>query len=32
MENMKALNILPALTVEVMARIEEAVKRVTDLR
>jgi aryl-alcohol dehydrogenase-like predicted oxidoreductase len=30
-ENMKALETLPKLTPEVMARIEEAVKGVTDL-
>jgi len=31
-ENMKALSYLPALTADMMARIEEAVKGVTDLR
>ena len=30
-ENMKALDLLPKLTPEVMKRIEEAVKDVTDL-
>ncbi len=31
-ENMKAMDLVPALTQEVMTRIEEAVKGVTDLR